>query len=300
MDVKNFNFYRHLEEEWMTEDENLKHLFVEVRGKKIFWRAFIQGLDCYHIRLNANKLFGRLIYPLKFLTEDWHDGEEKFICVGAIVEQGYTAPTTDDIPSAINELFDQMEKIMRISMSDLLTLCEELSERLYHEYLAQQGKEQNRREKVVELANLCHEKESTSVFDDVQFLYSLQKMKEADSDYCNKEKEATATRLLANLILQRTISSNITCWMLKSLVSNGFFEETDVDKLLSEKYNDKRDSEWYLEDMISWDEEDETDFKVDDTLEATQDALLETIGIDKSYFYFADNVGLDGENTERT
>lgn len=64
-----------------------------------------------------------------------------------------------------------------------------------------------------------------------------------------------------------------------SLVQDDNLEEHDITHLLHDKYNDKRDYEWYSEDFLGSDLSEETIIRVGDILSMTEYIFKEELGI---------------------
>lgn len=121
-------------------------------------------------------------------------------------------------------------------------------------------------------------------------MYKLQSTKQNASDYEIDEKEILATKLLSSLLLQSLISKYVTKGVIYSLVFNQFIDEDDITDMLHNKYSDKRDWEWYSEDIHEINIDDESIFEINDILNLSLDKLLNIIGIDKNYLYLNNKI----------
>lgn len=273
-----------------------ENLFVTIKGKRIFWLAFINGLDDYKrsADLTSERVamnYSRMIYPLQLLADDWHNGEKRVSLSRKMdaTKFGYKDIKSDLIPAALEEMFELMEKELFIESEKLLKSCDALSEEMYQSYLDAQATEERRLDTVGKLANGCRKKlDIDAALADVAFLNKLERSKKDYAFYELDDNEVVATRLLSNLILLYYLEEKIPHWTLRSLVQNKFIEESDVSVLLKSKYQDKRSCVWYLDKLKDWGMEDDTLLDAEDVLRICLPNLLNVIGISRDRLHLED------------
>lgn len=71
----------------------------------------------------------------------------------------------------------------------------------------------------------------------------------------------------------------ITYGQMQRLFENGLVWESEISKLLEDRYGIKKDYEWYSEDFLGCGLEEETDIRIEDILPLCQVRAKEILGI---------------------
>ena len=84
----------------------------------------------------------------------------------------------------------------------------------------------------------------------IRNLLLLQKAKQKSELYKMDEKEINVTRVWCDLLISSVFSETISYGLMLRLVENGIVTESEISELLEDKYNIKKDYEWYSEDFM--------------------------------------------------
>ena len=263
--------------------------WIVIRDRKILWYNFIYLFDSSKFKDKAamrgksakdNILRGG--YILQRMTDAYTKGTdtiEKYY--DDFNDYGYEVPEHKELPRAIEDLFDQIEKKHNIDLSEVLEYAVSQSEYDYNRTLPERNAKAKRETCVSDIISNYAENANTATEKIKLLLYIQEKLKE--TGYENLESqlktERRITTLWISLLTQSLFSDFITHGQMLSLVQDNILEEHDITHLIRERYNDKRDYEWYSEDFLGSALSDETIIRVDDILSMTEGIFKEELGI---------------------
>ena len=118
----------------------------------------------------------------------------------------------------------------------------------------------------------------------ISALLELNEHKKANKDYniskSEERKENRATELWCGILLHGMNSKYIRYCDLKSLVEQEFLDESDISDIL-EGLGDKRDYEWYTEDLMSFELMEDTIIPNEIILKEAEPAFMKILNIKK-------------------
>ena len=263
--------------------------WIVIRDRKILWYDFIYLFDSSKFKDKA-ALHGRNAmdsilddgYLLQRMTDEYTKGTDTIEdYYDDIAKHEFDIPENKVFPTAIAELFAQIEKKHDIDLSDMLDYAVSQSEFDYNRTLPGRNAKENRKRCAAQILSTYNGSMDTAAEKINTILYVQEKLK-ADG-YENLERqlkdECKIATLWISLLTQSIYSEFITQGQMLSLVQDDILEEHDITHLLHYKYNDKRDYEWYSEDFLGSDLSEETIIRVGDILSMTEYIFKEELGI---------------------
>ncbi len=270
------------EREWLT-----------IRGRRILSDCFIDLFDAWR----SDRLFiGRSItasqelysmgYGIQLLTDSWAHGmnttDEYW---ESLDEYHLENPQETHLPEALEDLVGQIEKKLHISIDYLLDRTAEQSVKAYEEREKERKKERERYDSTRSIADAIHVDRS-KIPGKMSWLLLLQERKlkgHYEVSETQKRKEIHATELWCSLLIHSMNSEYITKGQMKMLVEDEIMDESAMSTLLQDKYHDKRDYEWYSEDFLGCDLNEETILRIEDVLEEAEPVFRKVLGIGEKF-----------------
>ena len=80
------------------------------------------------------------------------------------------------------------------------------------------------------------------------------------------KNEINITRIWCDLLVSSAFLEVISYGLMLRLVENEILTESEITKLLEDKYNIEKDYEWYSEDFIGCGLDEPTDIRIEDVL----------------------------------
>lgn len=113
----------------------------------------------------------------------------------------------------------------------------------------------------------------------IRNLLLLQKAKQKSELYKMDEKEINVTRVWCDLFISSVFSETISYGLMLRLVENGIVTESEISELLEDKYNIKKDYEWYSEDFMGCELDESTDIRIEDVWELCAERVEKVVGV---------------------
>ena len=263
--------------------------WLTFRGRRILWDCFIDIFDDWRSdrRLDAcssevyeNAL--RMGYGVQVLTDCWaHGMDSVYAYTDGLEEFHLKQPQEQQLPEALYELVEQIEKYVRFNIDHQLDRAAQRSVKIFERREEERLKEQVRHEQVQKIADTIHTDRST-LLGKITWLLTLQERKMQggyEVDESQRFKEILAAELWCSLLMHSINSEYITHGQMKMLVEDEIVDEFTMSSLLQDKYHDHRDYEWYSEDYLGCDLNAETILRVEDILEEAEPVLRKILGI---------------------
>lgn len=83
---------------------------------------------------------------------------------------------------------------------------------------------------------------------------------------------------LSDLLISSVFSETISYGLMLRLVENGIVTESEISELLEDKYNIKKDYEWYSEDFMGCELDESTDIRIEDVWELCAERVEKVVG----------------------
>lgn len=274
----------------MEEECHIDRQWICIRERKFLGTEFVDILDsyryCFKLRMhgeNACKRYNVMICVLQELTEDYLEGnnyiEEQLM---SFFEQHYMEfPVERRLPAALEELFEQLESKLNIDFTEMLDQCVNLSNKAYSHMQEEQQREKERILLIKSLMreNRIDENKDKNPQNQIRKLLLLQRAKKKSDLYKLNENEINVTRVWCDLLVSSFFSEAISYGLMLRLVENEILAEAEINNLLENKYNIKKDYEWCSEDFIGCSLEEPTDIKIEDILELCSGRVEKVIGV---------------------
>ena len=227
----------------------------------------------------------RMGYGVQVMTDRWAHGMNTVSEYSEGLDYfQLSQPQEQRLPEALEELVDQIEKYMHVSLDHLLDRAAERSIKVHEQRETERRKEQMRCENVHSIADTIPTGMAT-IPEKITWLLMLQERKR-QGDYAvsesQMEKEILATELWCSLLIHSMNCETITHAQMKMLVEDGIIDEHGMSSLLQDKCQDHRDYEWYSEDYLGNDLNADTILKVTDVLEEAEPVFRKILGIGES------------------
>ena len=84
---------------------------------------------------------------------------------------------------------------------------------------------------------------------------------------------------LSDLLISSVFSETISYGLMLRLVENGIVTESEISELLEDKYNIKKDYEWYSEDFMGCELDESTDIRIEDVWELCAERVEKVVGV---------------------
>lgn len=84
---------------------------------------------------------------------------------------------------------------------------------------------------------------------------------------------------LSDLLISSVFSETISYGLMLRLVENGIVTESEISELLEDKYNIKKDYEWYSEDFMGCELDESTDIRIEDIWELCAERVEKVVGV---------------------
>lgn len=84
---------------------------------------------------------------------------------------------------------------------------------------------------------------------------------------------------LCDLLISSVFSETISYGLMLRLVENGIVTESEISELLEDKYNIKKDYEWYSEDFMGCELDESTDIRIEDVWELCAERVEKVVGV---------------------
>lgn len=81
-----------------------------------------------------------------------------------------------------------------------------------------------------------------------------------------------------DLLISSVFSETISYGLMLRLVENGIVTESEISELLEDKYNIKKDYEWYSEDFMGCELDESTDIRIEDVWELCAERVEKVVG----------------------
>lgn len=249
--------------------------FFEIRGRKVLTECFMREVDKLRWKFHLDYI-NRLVYGIQEVVDSYQNECNDISHLDDFLRRfNYELPEITKLPEAIECLFQQLENKSHQDLSYLLDNCVIRSQKEYQHFIEEQTKEKKRLE-LVENLNL----EDHQNVEKVKYLLQLQLAKSKSNNYDLSNEEIKATNFLCELLIVQLSSQKLPYHLMKRAVENKYVEDSDITKLLKEKYEMKQDYEWYDEDFIGCDLDILTCIQVNDLLELCLDKICKTLAID--------------------
>ena len=260
--------------------------WITIKGRKMLCETFITALDWERMMIPNDiqrRIYCDAIVVLQCCTDEYSQGESSITYSdGFIEEHGVSVPKNKTYPQALEEIYYSIEKITRMDFSDML-------DKVAKQSLQEDKRNQIERNKKQTLNNIVNEMlynkslpENTA--EKISALLELNEHKKANKDYniskSEERKENRATELWCGILLHGMNSKYIRYCDLKSLVEQEFLDESDISDIL-EGLGDKRDYEWYTEDLMSFELMEDTIIPNEIILKRAEPAFMQILNIKK-------------------
>lgn len=83
---------------------------------------------------------------------------------------------------------------------------------------------------------------------------------------------------LSDLLISSVFSETISYGLMLRLVENGIVTESEISELLEDKYNIKKDYEWYSEEFMGCELDESTDIRIEDVWELCAEWVEKVVG----------------------
>ena len=263
--------------------------WICIRKRKLLATEFIHILDSYRcssaLRLRGNQfyeLYNDMICVLQELTSDYMEGKN---CIGDQLSDFFKRchmelPSERKLPEALEELFGQLESKLKIDLTEILDRCVLCTNEAYaHMQKAQQQEEQRiLLIKSLMEENKLNENNNEKLENQIRNLLLLQQAKLKSDQYKMDKNETNITRVWCDLLISSVFSEEISYGLMLRLVENEILTESEITKLLEDKYNIEKDYEWYSEDFIGCGLDEPTDIKIEDVLDICTGRIEKIIG----------------------
>lgn len=251
--------------------------WICIRGRRLLVTEFIHILDSYRcssaLRMRGDqvcKQYNAMICVLQELTSDYMEGKNY---IGDQLSDFFERchmelPSERKLPEALEELFEQLESKLNIDFTEILDRCVLCTNEAYvHMQEAQQQEEQ----RILLIKSLMEENKLNENNDkkpenQIRKLLLLQQAKIKSDQYKMDKNEINITRVWCDLLVSSVFSEEISHGLMLRLVENEILTESEITKLLEDKYNIEKDYEWYSEDFIGSGLDEPTDIKIEDVL----------------------------------
>ncbi|MBR7087866.1 MAG: hypothetical protein IKI38_00790 [Mogibacterium sp.] len=266
--------------------------WLTCRGRRILWDCFIDIFDVWNpdqmLSNRSSKMYDqalRMGYGVQVMTDRWAHGMNTVSEYSEGLDYyQLSQPHEQRLPEALEELVEQIEILLRVSLDHQLDRAAERSIKVHEQREAERHKEQLRCENVCHIADTIPTA-NTTIPEKITWLLMLQERKRK-GDYAvsesQREKEDLATELWCSLLIHSMNSETITHAQMKMLVEDGIIDEHGMSSLLQDKCQDHRDYEWYSEDYLGNDLNADTILKVADVLEEAEPVFRRILGISES------------------
>lgn len=251
--------------------------WICIRGRKLLTTEFIHILDSYRCSSALSirgdqvcKQYNAMICVLQELTSDYMEGKNY---IGDQLSDFFERchmelPSERKLPEALEELFEQLESKLKIDFTEILDRCVLCTNEAYaHMQEAQQQEEQ----RILLIKSLMEENKLNENNDkkpenQIRKILLLQQAKIKSDQYEMDKNETNITRVWCDLLVSSVFSEEISYGLMLRLVENEILTESEITKLLEDKYNIEKDYEWYSEDFIGCGLDELTDIKIEDVL----------------------------------
>ena len=262
--------------------------WIYIKGRRIMCTQFIYSLDAYRASHNVGgrgrdlyEKYCSMICVLQEITDEYTRGRDCDEIPQDFYERYHMDKPIDiKLPAAIGELFEQMENRLHLDLSELLDNCVESSTRESQRLQELQRAEEERRHLI---ETLMEENRIATDIEDcpekkVYKLLLIQKAKLGSSLYEMNEDEINTAKVWCDLLISSMFSEVISYGTMLRLVENKLVEESEISDILEDKYDDKRDYEWYSEDFIGCGLDEPTIIKIQDIMEMAEPRVMKIIG----------------------
>ena len=257
---------------------------IIIRGKKLYWDTFIHDLDCLSRRVRSIGRMDKYLYiisEIQSATDSYYNGKDRLSDdIKYFLKKGnINMPDEDRLPEAVENLFCQLEQELSMNLSDFLDECEKNSEKIISDMKNQIAERRKIVEKVRSLINGYEDFENADVLKKVTYLINLEQTKNESTIYSLKKSETDVTCLWAELLIRSISMDTVTQSQVKKAVENDVIEECDISQLLRDKYDEKKDYEWYMEDFLGCEQDETTIIKINDFLELCETGFKEILNL---------------------
>lgn len=265
--------------------------WITVNGRKLIWEDFISILDSYSYRAvvrakgrHVCDQYNYMVCALQELTFDYHQGSD---CIPErredfIRRHCLEMPEERRLPEALEELFNQMQEILHVNLSEMLDECAINSTKTHRRMQEAQRRERERMERIKSLP-VRGDIESGDAIEKVCYLLNLQREKMRCPDYRVGQQETAAVSMWCELLIASLSVDTVTNGLMKRAVENDILSEGEITALLREKCRIEKDYEWYSEDLLGCILDEPTDIRIRDFLPLCERRFREILGISRSF-----------------
>ena len=264
--------------------------WICIKGRRLLCTEFIYILDnyryCSALRMRGDLVcerYNSMICVLQELVDDYMNGEDD---IGDqlldFFERHYMElPSERKLPEALEELFVQLETKLNVDLTEMLDRCVARTNEAYLRIQELQLKEEKRISLVKSLIeeNKIDISKDDKTENQIRNLLLLQKAKQKSDLYKMDEKEINVTRVWCDLLISSVFSETISYGLMLRLVENGIVTESEISELLEDKYNIKKDYEWYSEDFMGCELDESTDIRIEDVWELCAERVEKVVGV---------------------
>lgn len=131
--------------------------WIDINGRKLFWREFIIILDDYRygrIILEKGETvcveYNRMICVLQEMADNYHQGRDYITgeFKKYFEKHHMKMPMERKLPEALDELFEQLQSNLNVNLTELLDECLRKTEKMYRYMQEEKQREKERRDLV--------------------------------------------------------------------------------------------------------------------------------------------------------